>query len=122
MKEENNLLSFILYRSNFVLIYFQSFIFGGLFFLNIYVGNLKFSATEEEIKGLFEQYGTIESIKMITDRQTGRARGFCFVEMEDSVALTAIEGLNGKELDGRNIQVNEARERKPRNNDNFRSR
>ncbi|MGA2298681.1 MAG: RNA-binding protein [FCB group bacterium] len=90
--------------------------------MNIYVGNLKFSATEEEIKGLFEQYGTIESIKMITDRQTGRPRGFCFVEMEDSVALTAIEGLNGKELDGRNIQVNEARERKPRNNDNFRSR
>jgi RNA recognition motif-containing protein len=80
----------------------------------IYVGNLSFAATEGQVDELFAQYGTVESIAMITDRDTGRFRGFCFVEMEDAAANAAIAALDGMELDGRNLRVNEARPREER--------
>ena len=79
----------------------------------IYVGNLSFSATEEEIQALFEQHGEVESVKLITDRETGRARGFGFVEME-SGADEAIAALDGTEVGGRSLRVNEAKPREPR--------
>ena len=81
---------------------------------SIYVGNLSYSATEEELKTLFAQYGEVESVKLVTDRETGKPRGFGFVQMEDNAALTAIEALNGQELGGRNLRINEARERAER--------
>lgn len=80
----------------------------------IYVGNLSFKATEDDIRDMFEAYGTVESIAMINDRDTGRFRGFCFVEMPDADALAAIEGLDGAEQDGRVLRVNEARPREER--------
>ncbi len=84
---------------------------------NIYVGNLPFSTNDDEIKGLFEAYGTVNSVNLITDRDTGRLRGFGFVEMEDADAAKAIESLDGQDFGGRSLKVNEARERqeKPRN-------
>ena len=81
----------------------------------IYVGNLSFDATEEQVLEMFAQYGKVESIAMITDRDSGRFRGFCFVEMEDSAANAAIKGLNDTDLDGRTLRVNEARPREARN-------
>ena len=82
---------------------------------NIYVGNLPFSATEAAVKGLFEEYGPVNSVNLITDRDTGRLRGFGFVEMEDEAnAASAIKALDGQEFDGRPLKVNEARERQPR--------
>jgi RNA recognition motif-containing protein len=78
----------------------------------LYVGNLNFQSTEEEIRTLFSQYGEVQSVNMITDRDTGRPRGFCFVEMED--ADKAIAELNGKEFAGRSLTVNEARAREER--------
>jgi len=81
---------------------------------SIYVGNLPFSATEEELKGLFAQYGPVSSVKLVSDRETGRPRGFAFVEMEDAPAMAAIEALNGKDFGGRNLRINEAREREQR--------
>jgi len=81
-----------------------------------YVGNLSFDATEEQvISELFTQYGKVDSIAMITDRDSGRFRGFGFVEMEDSAANAAIKGLNDTDLDGRMLRVNEARPREDRN-------
>jgi cold-inducible RNA-binding protein len=80
----------------------------------IYVGNLSYNATEEQVSELFEEYGEVESIAMITDRDTGRFRGFCFIEMEDSAANAAINALNETELDGRSLRVNEARPREDR--------
>ncbi len=80
---------------------------------NIYVGNLPFSATAEEIRDLFSAYGTVESVKLITDRETGRLRGFGFVEME-SGAEEAIAALDQKDLGGRRITVNPARPREER--------
>jgi cold-inducible RNA-binding protein len=80
----------------------------------LYVGNLAFSATEEEVRELFAQHGTIESLAWITDRDTGRFRGFCFIEMEDSAANAAIQGLDGTELQGRPLRVNEAKPREDR--------
>lgn len=82
----------------------------------IYVGNLSFDATEEQVSELFAQYGKVESIAMITDRDTGRFRGFGFVEMEDSAANAAIKALNDMELDGRKLRVNEAKPREERSN------
>ncbi|MBI2681049.1 MAG: RNA-binding protein [Candidatus Solibacter usitatus] len=77
---------------------------------NIFVGNLDFGATEDSIRGLFETYGTVERVNLLTDRDTGRPRGFGFVEMTDSAeAGRAIAGLNGKDLGGRALTVNEAR-------------
>jgi RNA recognition motif-containing protein len=80
----------------------------------IYVGNLSYQATEDEVRDLFEAHGTIESLAMINDRDTGAFRGFCFVEMSDSEADAAIAALDGKEIGGRNIRVNEARPREDR--------
>jgi len=80
----------------------------------IYVGNLPFSATEEETRELFAEYGAVNSVKLISDRDTGRPRGFGFVEMEDGDADTAIEALDGAEFGGRKLRINEARERTER--------
>ena len=80
----------------------------------IYVGNLSFDATENQVSELFAQYGKVDSIAMINDRDTGRFRGFCFVEMEDSAANAAINALNDSDLDGRTLRVNEARPKEAR--------
>ena len=81
----------------------------------IFVGNLPFSATDQVLMDTFAQYGAVESAKVITDRNTGRSKGFGFVEMAtDAEAVTAIEKLNGAEYEGRTITVNEAREMQPR--------
>ncbi len=80
----------------------------------IYVGNLPFTATEEDVKGLFESHGTVDSINLITDRETGRFRGFAFVEMEEAGADAAIEALNDQDFGGRPLRVNVAKERQPR--------
>jgi RNA recognition motif-containing protein len=80
----------------------------------LYVGNLPFSATEDEVRGVFEQHGTVESVKIINDRETGRPRGFAFVDMSGSDAQTAMEKLNGFQMGGRTLRINEARERAPR--------
>jgi RNA recognition motif-containing protein len=83
--------------------------------VNIFVGNLAFSATDHALRQLFEQYGVVDTINVITDRDTGRSKGFGFVEMPDSAASkAAIQGLNGKELEGRALTVNEAKPREPR--------
>lgn len=81
---------------------------------NIYVGNLSYDSTDEALRGLFEQYGEVHSARVITDRVTGRSRGFGFVEMEDSGSEAAIQALNGTMLDGRALKVNEARPRESR--------
>lgn len=78
----------------------------------IYVGNLPFSATEDEVRELFSQHGTVSSVNLISDRDTGRPRGFGFVEMEDVSA--AISALDGAMFGGRNLKVNEARPREDR--------
>lgn len=75
----------------------------------IYVGNLSFNATEAQVREMFEEYGTVDSVAWITDRETGRFRGFCFVEMEESSANAAIKALDGMEYDGRALRVNEAK-------------
>ena len=75
----------------------------------IYVGNLPFSASEDDIRQLFEQHGTVHSVALVTDRDTGRPRGFGFVELGDEDADKAIQQFNGTELDGRALTVNEAR-------------
>jgi RNA recognition motif-containing protein len=80
----------------------------------VYVGNLSFNATEDQVRGLFSEFGEIESLAMINDRDSGRFRGFCFVEMEDSAANAAINALNGKMVDDRDLRVNEARPRENR--------
>jgi RNA recognition motif-containing protein len=83
--------------------------------MNIFVGNLSFSATEQDLRQLFEAYGTVSTVNLITDRETGRPRGFGFVEMPDNTAArAAIAQLQGTELRGRTINVNEAKPREPR--------
>jgi len=79
----------------------------------IYVGNLPFSTTDEDLRKLFSQYGSVHSVKMITDRETGKPRGFGFVEIESDGANAAVEALNGTEFQGRSLRVNEAREKTP---------
>jgi len=77
---------------------------------NIFVGNLSFGATEDAVRSMFESYGAVERVNLVTDRDTGQARGFGFVEMTNgSEADKAIAELNGRELDGRALNVNEAR-------------
>jgi cold-inducible RNA-binding protein len=77
---------------------------------NIFVGNLSFGATEGSVRTMFETYGTVDRVSIVTDRDTGQARGFGFVEMgNDAEGQKAISGLNGKDLDGRALNVNEAR-------------
>lgn len=82
---------------------------------NIYVGNLSYSTEENELHDLFAQHGSVDRVNIITDRETGRPRGFGFVEMSDETAgRNAIEALNGTEFGGRTLTVNEARPRPPR--------
>jgi RNA recognition motif-containing protein len=80
----------------------------------IYVGNLPFSATDTEVRKLFEQYGSVQSVKLVNDRETGRPRGFGFVDMAPAEAMKAIEATNGLDMGGRPLRVNEAREREAR--------
>jgi len=83
--------------------------------VNLYVGNLTFDATEESVRQAFVDFGDVTSVRIITDRETGRSRGFGFVEMADAeAAKAAIAALDGTELDGRPLTVNEARPREPR--------
>jgi len=87
---------------------------------NLFVGNMSFQTTEADLTALFQPFGQVGRIHIVTDRETGRARGFAFVEMpNDAEAATAIAALDGKEMGGRNLKVNEARpkgERPPRSN------
>jgi RNA recognition motif-containing protein len=79
---------------------------------NLYVGNLAWSTTEDEVRSAFEAHGEVTSVKLVEDRETGRPRGFGFVEMsDDSAAQEAITALDGAELGGRNLKVNEAKPR-----------
>ncbi len=78
----------------------------------IYVGNLPYSATESELRDLFGEHGTVESVSLVSDRETGRPRGFGFVEMDDDGATAAISALDGKDMGGRSLRVNEARPRR----------
>jgi len=83
--------------------------------MKIYVGNLSYSTTDEDIRQAFSQYGTVDSADVIMDRSTGRSKGFGFVEMSvDSEGQAAIDGLNGKEVDGRSLNVNVAKPREDR--------
>jgi RNA recognition motif-containing protein len=83
--------------------------------MNIYVGNLPYGTTDDDLRTAFEAYGQIESARVIVDRNTGRSRGFGFVEMpDDSEAQNAITNLNGSLMGGRNLKVNEARPRTDR--------
>ena len=79
----------------------------------LYVGNLPFTATEEGVRTLFAPHGTVEKISLINDRDTGRPRGFGFVEMSSADASRAMQALNGKDFDGRALKINEAQD-KPR--------
>ncbi|MBD5608157.1 MAG: RNA-binding protein [Desulfovibrio sp.] len=81
---------------------------------SIYVGNLPWSATEEEVRELFSPYGNVLNVKLVSDRDTGRARGFGFVEMDDAEAEKAIEALDNTSFGGRTLRVNEAKPRAPR--------
>lgn len=82
----------------------------------LYVGNLPFSATEGEVREMFAEHGEIGSLAWVTDYDTGRFRGFCFIEMEDSAANAAMKALDGKDFSGRDLRVNEARPREQRDN------
>jgi RNA recognition motif-containing protein len=79
--------------------------------MNIYVGNMPFSMDENQVREEFGAFGEIHSAKVITDRDTGRSKGFAFVEMDDANARTAIESMNERQIDGRSLNVNEARPR-----------
>ena len=81
----------------------------------IYVGNLSFNSSDQDLAAMFREFGEVTSASVVMDRETGRSRGFGFVEMpDDSAAMQAIQGVNGKEIDGRTLNVNEARPREPR--------
>lgn len=81
---------------------------------SLYVGNLPWSATEDEVRDLFASHGNVNSVKLVSDRDTGRARGFGFVEMDESDAAGAVEALDGTSFGGRTLRVNEAQPRAPR--------
>ena len=84
--------------------------------MNMYVSNLSFNTNDETLKQLFEKFGAVSSAKVITDRETGRSRGFGFVEMaNDTEANAAMSGLNNSEVEGRTMSVSVAREKQPRN-------
>ncbi len=86
--------------------------------MNIYVGNLPYSMTEDTLRDIFEEYGNVSSVKVITDKISGRSKGFAFVDMpEESQANEAIEALNGKEMDGRTIVVSKARPKEEHTSD-----
>ncbi len=80
----------------------------------IYVGNLPFNTTEDEVKALFSEHGEVISVNIISDRETGRSRGFCFVEMNEADSEKAISALDNTDFNGRKLHVNEARERTQR--------
>jgi len=83
--------------------------------MNIYVGNLSYSMSDQDLEQLFAEHGSVASAKIIQDRESGRSKGFGFVEMpDDGAAQTAIESLNGQTVEGRNLTVNEARPREER--------
>jgi RNA recognition motif-containing protein len=83
--------------------------------MNIYVGNLSYNTTEDDLRTKFSAFGTVDSVKVIADRDTGRSKGFAFIEMSDqSSGNAAIEGLNGQDMDDRALKVNEARPREDR--------
>lgn len=89
--------------------------------MKIYVGNLHYGVDEEDLREIFAEYGEVNSVKLITDKFTGKSKGFAFVEMGTSdSAQSAIEALNDAELEGRNMRVNEAREREERPHNNQR--
>ncbi len=93
--------------------------------MNLYVGNLSWTMTEDDLRTLFEQYGTVASIKIVKDRETGRSKGFGFVEMEnDTEAQNALSSLYDKEIQGRKVVINEAQERpaKPSGGGGFKKR
>jgi len=91
--------------------------------MQIYVGNISYSVSEQQLGDLFAQFGEVDSVKIITDRETGRAKGFGFVTMNtDSEAQNAIEELNGTDFDGRALRVNEAKPREERPRRNFNNR
>jgi cold-inducible RNA-binding protein len=83
--------------------------------MRIFVGNLSYQTTEEQLSDLFSEAGPVETATIVTDRDTGRSRGFAFIEMDKDAAAAAIEKFNGVELNGRTINVNEARPRPERN-------
>jgi RNA recognition motif-containing protein len=88
--------------------------------MQIYVGNMSYGTTEDSLRNLFSGFGDVENVKIITDRETGRAKGFGFVTMNnDEEANKAIEELNEKEFEGRNLRVNEAKPREPRQRNNY---
>ncbi len=83
--------------------------------MNIYVGNMAYSISESQLRETFEEFGSVDTVNIITDRDSGRPKGFAFVEMkDDGQARAAIEALNGTDLEGRNLSVNEAKPRSPR--------
>jgi RNA recognition motif-containing protein len=82
--------------------------------MKLYIGNLPFSATEAKVREMLGQYGTLQSFDWITNRDTGKPRGFCFAEMDNADADAAIKALNNKDFGGRNLKVNEARPRNDR--------
>lgn len=87
--------------------------------MNIYVGNLPYSAEEEDLRKLFEEFGEVDSVKIIIDKYSGKSKGFGFVEMTNGEeGNEAIQNLNDSDMDGRNLKVNEARERTERRNNN----
>jgi RNA recognition motif-containing protein len=90
---------------------------------NLYVGNLSYDTTEDTLRTLFAEYGQIESVRLITDRYTGRSKGFAFVEMStEQAAQEAISGLNGKQVDNREIKVDNAKPQRERRSDRGRPR
>ena len=82
--------------------------------MNIYIGNLPYTVNESKIRELFETYGDVDSVNLITDRETGKIKGFGFIEINDDGGQAAIEGLNETEYEGRTIVVNQARQKKER--------
>ena len=89
--------------------------------MNIYVGNLPYSTTREDLEALFGEFGAVQAARVVMDRETGRSKGFAFVEMDDEAGKAAIEKLNGSEIGGRKAVINEARPREERPRDGFNS-
>jgi RNA recognition motif-containing protein len=90
--------------------------------IKLYIGNLPASANEETVRALFAEYGTVQTLSLVNDRETGTPRGFGFVEMSSDVASRAMQGLNGKDFDGRALKVNDAQDRGPSHSGHSRRR
>lgn len=89
----------------------HTLLFETLLMTKLYVGNLPFTVTEETVRNLFAPHGTVEKVSLISDRDTGRPRGFGFVEMSNADASRAMQALNGKDMEGRALKINEAQDR-----------